>query len=80
MPELDKYRIHALAKILKAGCLSHQQFTAALETLKEKCRIYAAGCRKRGRIDDAHYYAGLPGRIRKHPLDLVKSFNDQVVK
>jgi glycosyltransferase involved in cell wall biosynthesis len=63
MPELDKYRIHALVKILKAGCLSHQQCTAALETLKEKCRIYASGCRKRGRIDDAHYYAGLPDRM-----------------
>ncbi len=66
MPELDKYRIRALAKILKTGCLSQQQRSAALKTLKEKCRIYAAGCRKRGRIDDAHYYAGLPGRIRNH--------------
>ncbi len=66
MPELDKYRIRALEKILKTGCLSQQQRSAALETLKEKCRIYAAGCRKRGRIDDAHYYAGLPDRIRKH--------------
>jgi glycosyltransferase involved in cell wall biosynthesis len=60
MPELDKYRIHALAKILKAGRLSQQQRSAALKTLKEKCRIYAAGCRKRGRIDDARYYTNLP--------------------
>jgi glycosyltransferase involved in cell wall biosynthesis len=66
MPELDKYRIHALAKILKAGCLSQQQRSAALRTLKEKCRIYAAGCRKRGRIDDARYYTNLPGKIGDH--------------
>lgn len=66
MPELDRYRIHALEKILKAGCLSHQQRSAALETLEEKCRIYAAGCRKRGRIDDARYYTSLPDRIRNH--------------
>lgn len=66
MPELDRYRIRALAKLLKTGCLSQHQRSAALETLKEKCRIYAAGCRKRGRIDDAHYYAGLPDRIRNH--------------
>jgi glycosyltransferase involved in cell wall biosynthesis len=66
MPGLDKYRIRALEKILKAGCLSQQQHWAALKTLKEKCRIYAAGCRKRGRIDDAHYYAALPDRIGKH--------------
>lgn len=63
MPELDKYRIRALQKILQTGCLSQQQRAAALETLKEKCRIYAAGCRKRGRIGDAHYYARLPDRI-----------------
>lgn len=74
MPELDKYRIRALGKILNAGCLSQQQHSAAMETLKEKCRIYAAGCRKRGRIDDAHHYAGLPDRIHNHQLDLVKSF------
>lgn len=66
MPELDKYRIRALEKILNTGCLSQQQHSAAMETLKEKCRIYAAGCRKRGRIDDAHHYAGLPDRIRNH--------------
>jgi hypothetical protein len=63
MPELDKYRIRALEKILKTGYLSQQQRSAALETLTEKCRIYAAGCHKRGRIDDALYYADLPDRI-----------------
>jgi glycosyltransferase involved in cell wall biosynthesis len=66
MPELDKYRIRALEKILKAGCLSRQQRSAALETLKEKCQIYAAGCRKRGRTDDARYYTGLPDRMRSY--------------
>lgn len=66
MPELDKYRIRALEKILKTGRLSQQQRSAALETIKEKCRIYAAGCRKRGRTDDAHYYAALPDRIQNH--------------
>ena len=65
-PELDKYRIRALEKILKTGCLSQQQRSAALEAIKEKCRIYATGCRKRGRIGDAHYYASLPDRIRNH--------------
>jgi glycosyltransferase involved in cell wall biosynthesis len=63
MPELDKYRIRALEKILETGCLSQRQRSAAMETLKEKCRIYAAGCSKRGRIDDARYYTGLPGKI-----------------
>jgi glycosyltransferase involved in cell wall biosynthesis len=66
MPQLDKYRIRALEKILEADCLSQQQRSAALETLKQKCRIYAAGCGKRGRIDDARHYAGLPDRLRHH--------------
>ena len=63
MPELDKYRIQALSKILRAGCLSKQQEDAALAMLKEKCRIYAAGCRKRGRMDDAEYFTNLPHQI-----------------
>jgi glycosyltransferase involved in cell wall biosynthesis len=63
MPELDKYRIQALLKILRSGCLSKQQEAAALAMLKEKCRIYAAGCRKRGRMDDAEYFSNLPHQI-----------------
>jgi hypothetical protein len=63
MPELDKYRIRALEKILNSGCLSRQQQSAALATLREKCSIYAAGCRKRGRIDDADYYTNLPAKF-----------------
>lgn len=63
MPELDKYRIHALEKILNSGSLSEPQQTAAMAVLKEKCRIYADGCRKRGRTEDARYYTALPSRI-----------------
>lgn len=63
MPELDKYRIRALEKILNSGSLSEPQQTAAMAVLKQKCRIYAAGCRKRGRTGDEQYYATLPSRI-----------------
>lgn len=60
MPELDKHRIRAIVKILEQGCLSPSQAAAARAMLAEKCRIYAAGCRKRGRLEEAQYYDLLP--------------------
>lgn len=56
---LDRYRIAAIRKILDSGQLSQSQSRAAVRTLKGKCMIYAAGCRKRGRRDEANYYEGL---------------------
>jgi glycosyltransferase involved in cell wall biosynthesis len=56
---LDKFRIKAIEKIIKSGLLSEGQHRAAVKTLKEKCDIYAAGCRKRGREEEALYYAKL---------------------
>jgi hypothetical protein len=63
MPELDKYRIKALVKILSQGCLSSSQQTCALAMLTEKCQIYASGCRKRNRLQEAEYYQTLPGKF-----------------
>lgn len=63
IPELDKYRIRAMQKILHAGCLSEKQTSAVLATLTEKCHIYADGCRKRGKTEEAEYYTNLPFRI-----------------
>jgi glycosyltransferase involved in cell wall biosynthesis len=53
---LDKYRIAAILKILKNNLLSDNQLKDALAVLKNKCRIYATGCRKRGRTDEAEQY------------------------
>ena len=38
----------AICKAIDTGRLSEDQHRAALAMLKEKCRIYAAGCEKRG--------------------------------
>ena len=73
MPELDKYRIRALVKILGQGCLNGRQQAAALATLKEKCRIYAAGCQKRGRQAQADYYHALGDQWKKMPPDPPKN-------
>jgi glycosyltransferase involved in cell wall biosynthesis len=52
-PELDKFRIRALAKILRSGDLSSAQYTAAWQMLAAKVEVYAGGCRKRGRVAEA---------------------------
>jgi glycosyltransferase involved in cell wall biosynthesis len=61
-PGLDKFRIKAIKKVIESGLLSAAQYQTAVETLKEKCDIYASGCRKRGRMDEAAYYEALAKR------------------
>ena len=56
---LDRFRIKAIEKIIKRGILSDDQYRAAVITLKKKCDIYAAGCRKRGREEEVRYYTSL---------------------
>jgi glycosyltransferase involved in cell wall biosynthesis len=58
-PALDKFRIQALKKILDSNVLTVDQYKAGVNVLKEKCVIYAAGCRKRGRTDEAQFYKTL---------------------
>jgi len=59
---LDRYRIRSLDKLLRGGTLSPGQSRAAAAKLREKCAIYAAGCRKRGKIQDADHYEALAAR------------------
>jgi glycosyltransferase involved in cell wall biosynthesis len=56
---LDKFRIKAIVNIINTEILSEDQYQAALIVLRNKCRIYAAGCRKRGREEEARYYETL---------------------
>ncbi|MBW2512977.1 MAG: glycosyltransferase [Deltaproteobacteria bacterium] len=56
---LDKYRIRSIKKLLESGTLSHGQREAALAVLKNKCDIYAAGCKKRGKLEEMAYYHDL---------------------
>lgn len=58
-PGLDKFRIKAIKKSIESGLLSSAQYQAAVKILKEKCDIYASGCRKRARISEAAYYEAL---------------------
>ncbi len=68
-PGLDRFRVQALHKIVQSGQLTPSQSKAAIAVFQKKCTIYAAGCRKRGRPDEASYYTHLadiyPGMLTK---------------
>ncbi len=66
-PGLDKYRIRALRNIIESGRLSTGQRQAAVNTLRGKCAIYANGCLKRGRVDEAATYTALADRFTDSP-------------
>jgi len=59
MAGLDRYRIQSLVKILRSGSLTNDQSNAAAAMLREKGRIYAHGCLKRGKTGEARYYTRL---------------------
>jgi glycosyltransferase involved in cell wall biosynthesis len=70
-PGLDRFRIYALRKILEnppAPGLSRTQERAAVDVLREKCSIYASGCLKRGRVEEARYYLDLRDRFSSSRL------------
>jgi glycosyltransferase involved in cell wall biosynthesis len=50
---LDRFRIRSLARLLASGRLDPDQARAAARTLRQKCAVYANGCRKRGRLAEA---------------------------
>ena len=60
MPALDRYRITAIRKVLDSGCLSVDQYFAALAVIKDKCRVYGHGCAKRGRYREAELVESIP--------------------
>jgi len=63
LPELDKYRIRSITRMLLKRVLSNEERQAACRVLEQKCRIYAEGCRKRGRDDEADYYRAIARRF-----------------
>jgi hypothetical protein len=58
-----------LAKLLEGNLLTPQQKQAVMTTLKEKSTVYAGGCRKRGREEEAKYYYHLADQIKKDMTD-----------
>jgi glycosyltransferase involved in cell wall biosynthesis len=60
---LDRFRIRALIKLVQEPGLPLAHKQAARRTLSEKCRIYAQGCEKRGRWDEAREYKAISCRL-----------------
>jgi glycosyltransferase involved in cell wall biosynthesis len=60
-PCLDKYRIQSLQKMIQSDWLSEKQRNATQKILREKCRIYANGCQKRGRAEEAQHFFKMAG-------------------
>jgi glycosyltransferase involved in cell wall biosynthesis len=58
-PGLDRHRIAAILKLLHGDLLDAGQRRAAGAALRRKCEVYAGGCRKRGRIQEAEHYERL---------------------
>jgi glycosyltransferase involved in cell wall biosynthesis len=56
LSSLDKYRIRSLVKLIEKGRLTPTQRNAAVIALRKKCAVYANGCLKRGRLDEALRY------------------------
>lgn len=56
---MDRFRVLAIAKLLRSGDLVGDQRQWALDTLRKKTAILAAGARKRGRLEDARQFEAL---------------------
>jgi len=62
---LDRYRILAIVNILENHPLTTPNHQAAVDVLIEKCRIYADGCIRRGKVDEAAFYQTIAGRYTR---------------
>lgn len=60
---MDKFRILAMEKTLNSGLLTAAQREVCVRELALKCRIYAQGCQKRGRKNEALEFLEKPKRF-----------------
>jgi len=70
---IDRFRIQALTKILETDLLNHSQYCAAAAALRKKCAVYATGCAKRGRANEANQYMSLSDRFTRQADSLLNS-------
>ncbi len=61
-PGLDRYRILSIVNMLENHDLSVQQRQVAISVLIAKCRIYAQGCIRRGKNDEAETFQVIADR------------------
>lgn len=57
--QIEIFRIKALKKLLDQKFFDPAKYMEAAGVFSEKCKIYAAGCKKRGRAEEAEEYERL---------------------
>lgn len=57
---MDRYRIHALVKLLENTLLTKEQYQMTVKELQRKCEIYGKGCIKHGRMEEGDRYLRIP--------------------
>ncbi|MDX9801680.1 MAG: glycosyltransferase family 2 protein [Spirochaetia bacterium] len=57
--QIEIFRIKALKGLLENSFFTREREDAAAKVFRVKCLIYAAGCRKRGKDEEAEFYENL---------------------
>ena len=57
--QIEIFRIRGLQKLVEQSYFSLKNQKMAEQELAKKCRIYAAGCRKRNKVEEAELYESL---------------------
>jgi glycosyltransferase involved in cell wall biosynthesis len=60
--QIEIFRIRGLQKLVEQKYFSPDNQQMAEQELVKKCRIYAAGCRKRDKIDEAELYKSIAAK------------------
>lgn len=60
--QIEIFRIVGLRDLVESGAFEPEQQRLASRELARKCRYYARGCRKRGRLEEAAEYEGIADR------------------
>jgi len=70
---IEYFRLIGLKALVDSNWFPHHRRTAACRELARKCRIYAAGCRKRGRGEEALQYEEWGDRYQREAAGLESS-------
>lgn len=60
---MDRYRIHALRRLLESDLLTSEQRSITVLELQKKCNVYGRGCIKHGRVEEGAEYLSLATRF-----------------
>jgi glycosyltransferase involved in cell wall biosynthesis len=65
LPNLDKFRIYSIKKIVENGIKHRAKEKAAIDKIIEKCSIYSNGCKKRCKWEEYAVYQSIKKDMEK---------------